>query len=60
MTMKEWITPTLTVITRTRPEESVLSACKGGWQDGPRGGFGLCHTLYVYPGCGACSVKSES
>jgi hypothetical protein len=58
--VKNWITPELIVITRARPEESVLAACKGGAQDGPRGGFGMCHSYLLMPGCGACEVKSES
>jgi hypothetical protein len=57
---KPWIKPEIIVLIRINPEESVLTGCKGGAMDGPRGGFGMCHTLYVYPGCGACSAETAS
>jgi hypothetical protein len=57
---KSWITPELVVLTRSNAEESVLNGCKGGWQDGAHGGFGLCHWYMLMPGCGACSADTAS
>ena len=39
---KKWVTPELQIIIRNRPEEAVLSACKGRSGGGPvlRGGCG--------------------
>jgi hypothetical protein len=31
-TRNEWTTPTLIVLTRTRPEEAVLTSCKVGFE----------------------------
>ncbi len=32
---KEWVTPELIVLMRSKPEEAVLVACKGALSDGP-------------------------
>ena len=40
--MKIWETPKLIVLVRNRPEEAVLSACKGSAHGGPALGQSFC------------------
>jgi len=54
---KEWKTPELTVLVRSKPEEAVLGACKS-WVVGSAGANsrGLaCGSEYDSAGCPACS-----
>ena len=46
---KEWVTPELIVLTRSKPEEVVLSACKSSGVHGAGGNQGSC--MFVYVGC---------
>lgn len=58
MQRKEWQTPALTVLVRSKPEEAVLNVCKGS-ANGPADNFGnLC-----LGNCGAnpaCNVQGVS
>jgi hypothetical protein len=42
--MKTWEKPKLIILVRTRPEESLLQACKDHSPDGPTGVYALCST----------------
>lgn len=54
---KRWEKPGLLVVTRGRPEESVLAACKWFVQAGPDSAYSRCAVL----GCsGWCSSGGES
>lgn len=39
---KKWQNPELIVLVRGKPEEMVLSACKGGFMNGPVGDVDRC------------------
>ena len=44
--MKEWTSPELTVLVRSKPEEAVLVACKGGLAAGaPETYFHGCQSI---------------
>lgn len=46
---RQWKKPVLTIITRGTPEETVLSACKGGPEGsggGPNQSFEMCYHNY--------------
>lgn len=50
---KAWMEPELIVLTRSEPEEAVLTGCKGSWGNstaGNAGGNNGCMTS----GCGIC------
>ncbi len=46
---KAWVTPELTVLVRSKPEEAVLSGCKSGVAEGPGYQFGACVISAVIP-----------
>jgi len=50
---KEWITPELIVLVRSKPEEAVLAVCKleGDFRNGPRGWVVMCYELCALPPC---------
>jgi hypothetical protein len=53
MRKKKWTAPLLTVIVRGRPEERVLSACKGDWNiSSYNNDYSLCSSIDM----GGCNV----
>jgi hypothetical protein len=64
MEKKTWQTPTLITLVRSRPEEVVLSPCKGGAVTGPATQINSCYwSDYPPGGCinpPSCSVVSVS
>jgi hypothetical protein len=42
---KQWTKPELIVLVRSKPEEAVLSACKGGYSGTPAGDDGHCYLM---------------
>jgi hypothetical protein len=53
----KWRKPELIVLVRSKPEESVLNACKGGSTTGPSAYKTYCH---VFSDCGSCSSIDAS
>ncbi len=49
---KAWMTPELTVLVRSRPEEAVLVGCKLVGNSGPQSELGSCEMDFA--GCGEC------
>lgn len=57
--MKKWEAPKLIVIVRSSPEESLISACKGGNTfEGPRAVNTACY--FPSDGCLSCAQYSTS
>ncbi len=52
---KKWDKPMLTVLTRGKPEERVLGACKGSYAGGGGVGLNVC-----FIGCGICWIQTAS
>ena len=58
---RQWNTPELTVLVRSRPEEAVLAACKYGGMTGPTGGKSECRAKVTGKCTGAqCSALAGS
>ena len=55
--MKKWEKPQLIVLVRSKPEESLISLCKGG-TDGPVTMDRACQV--GYDGCMTCQQMSNS
>jgi hypothetical protein len=58
---EKWGKPELIILTRGKPDENVLTACKysmGGY-GGPDSWYGVC-TSYGGYGCDACSADGAS
>jgi len=56
MKKKKWEKPELIIIARTKPEESVLQACKFYVPSGPGGVNGWCIQWMVYSACELCRM----
>jgi hypothetical protein len=50
MEKKTWQTPKLVALVRDKPEEAVLSFCKGGSIGGPATQINLCNWMNYPPG----------
>ena len=56
---KVWVKPELIILVRSKPEEAVLIACKGGGTPSPLSQGGLCTGLFG-GFCLECFVNSSS
>jgi len=59
-TSKAWSRPELIVIVRSKPEESVLVACKEGVGTAGVGGAGNWFAYCLMSGCGGCDAPGLS
>ena len=58
MEKKSWEKPEVLVLTRSKPEEGVLSSCKGAQSPGPNATQATC--IYNGAFCGDCLSNSLS
>ena len=59
--MKKWEKPRLIALVRNRPEEAILSWCKGEAHGGASLDYGYCWSFIAGLGCGlTCSSTTDS
>ena len=61
MEKKEWSEPELIVLVRSKPEETVLTACKTASMAGANSDFGYCAIAPTGPAvCSDCDAQVQS